>query len=141
MRIYVKGGSGGQGTPKFGGSGGNGGSVIAYASKGSQLRDIAKHETRRFIAGNGGNSAQQKAFGVKGKNMVLNVPPGTMVWNSENNKKKEVMVDLDKEGASVVLARGGKGGNVASHNYNGRKGQRRVVTLELKLIADVGLVG
>ena len=79
MRIYARGGGGGQGYLKLGGAGGDGGNVLIKAARGSSLRDIARREKRRFIGLTGGNSSRSQLRRKKGKDVVIKVPPGTVV--------------------------------------------------------------
>ena len=137
LRIYARGGSGGQGLPKFGGVGGQGGNVVIVAKKQESLVNIRnKNPTRRFVAGNGGNGTKFCLSGERGKDIEIPVPPGVEVITDEGF----VMGDLNEDGDTAIAALGGKGGN-AENQFIGRRGEARSVRLNLKLIADVGLVG
>ena len=138
VRVYVRGGTGGQGSSRLGGLGGDGGDVIARAQPGS-LAHIAKHPSRRFIAPNGGHSTSQRPCGSKGRDLVIHVPPGTTVVNGEGDRQQ--LADLDHVDATAILARGGRGGSQLTPNFSGVKGESRILRLELKLIADIGFVG
>eukprot|EP00731_Ephydatia_muelleri_P008016 Em0004g354a len=138
VRIYVRGGTGGQGSSRLGGLGGDGGDVVARAQPGS-LAHIAKSSSRRFVAPNGGHSTSQRPCGNRGRDLVIHVPPGTTVVSGEGDRQQ--LADLDHVDATAVLARGGRGGSQLTPNFSGAKGESRVLRLELKLIADVGFVG
>jgi GTP-binding protein len=159
-QIHVKAGDGGNGCVSFrrekyipkggpdGGDGGNGGSVILEAvnDKDTLLDFAGKHHWRaeRGEAGMG-----KKMFGHGGDDLVIKVPPGTLVFDADHGI---LLADLDAAGKRVVVARGGKGGRGNWHFKSptnqapryaepGTEGQERNLRLELKLIADVGLVG
>lgn len=158
--IHVKAGDGGNGCVSFrrekyvpkggpdGGDGGNGGSVvmIADANKNTLLDFAGKHHWKapRGEAGMG-----KKMHGESGEDLLIRVPPGTMVHDTDH---EILLADLDEPGKRVVIARGGRGGRgnwqfKSSTNQTpryaepGTEGQERNLRLELKLIADVGLVG
>lgn len=159
-KIYIRSGKGGDGAVTFrrepyvpeggpdGGDGGKGGDVIFLAD--SSLRTLMDFRyKRKYEAENGQNGMKKKRFGKKGENLVIKVPPGTVVIEEETGK---VMMDLVKHGDSFVAARGGKGGkgNVNFKNSvrqapnfaeAGGMARERNIILELKMIADVGLVG
>lgn len=160
VQIEVSGGRGGHGCMSFrrekyvplggpnGGDGGNGGSVILTAKAGvNSLVNLAnRHHIR---AGNGVNGMGAKRHGKAAEDTMIDVPPGTIVIDSKNGL---VIKDLANEGDFVVAARGGKGGKgntrfKSSTNQaprqakQGQEGEVRVLVLELKVIADVGLVG
>ncbi|XP_041366323.1 GTP-binding protein 10-like [Gigantopelta aegis] len=137
LRVYVRGGAGGQGLPRYGGIGGDGGSVSVIARKDITLIDVAKrNEKKRYIAGTGANSRKFCLLGEQGKNLEIPVPVGVVV-KSDNN---EILADLDEPNQKAVIAHGGKGGH-PGNNFLGLKGEIRNVMLDLKLIADIGLVG
>ncbi|KAK7508489.1 hypothetical protein BaRGS_00000055, partial [Batillaria attramentaria] len=137
LRVYVRGGPGGQGLAKFGGIGGDGGNVVVVARKGQQLINLPKkYPTRRFVAGSGGNSTKFCLLGEPGKDKELEVPPGVEIVTDEG----EILGSLNEVDDQVCVARGGKGGN-RDNLFLGKRGEGRVVNLNLKLIADVGLVG
>lgn len=81
VRIHARGGTGGQGSSKLGSMGGLGGDVSVCAVEGSNLRDIARMKTRRFVGGVGGMGERSSASGKKGSGVVLCVPPGTVVYD------------------------------------------------------------
>ena len=158
--IQVKGGDGGAGCVSFrrekyipkggpdGGDGGNGGSVILVAdsSKDTLLDFSGKHHWK---ADRGQGGMGKKMAGLSGEDLVVPVPPGTLVFDADH---KILLADLDQVGKRVVVAQGGKGGRGNWHFRSptnqapryaepGTEGQERNLKLELKLIADVGLVG
>ncbi|PID62411.1 MAG: GTPase ObgE [Ignavibacteriae bacterium] len=158
--IYVKAGDGGNGAvafrkekfvPKGGPSGGNGGKggdvIIEVDSNLHTLLDF-KYQ-RKYIAENGKNGAKALKDGKSGKDLIIKVPKGTLIFNKETNN---AIYDLNEESSRFVIANGGKGGkgnsNFATpvnqtprYAEDGRQGEELNIILELKLIADVGLVG
>lgn len=131
-----------------GGDGGHGGHVVIQAEKNlGSLANIAGHTL--WKAGRGGHGEGSLRTGKRGENAIVLVPPGTLVKDAEEG---HLLKDLSEDGDAIVVARGGKGGRGNKHfatathrvprefEYGGEGEQRRVV-LELKLIADVGLVG
>ncbi|ABK62267.1 GTPase ObgE [Clostridium novyi] len=159
-KILVKSGNGGNGCISFrrekyvamggpnGGDGGNGGSVILVADRNlTTLLDFTYR--RKYVADNGEDGGNSKCFGKKGEDLYIKVPIGTVVKDVETGK---TMVDLAKEGDSYIVARGGKGGKGNYHfatptrqapNFAepGMPGEERMINLEIKLLADVGLIG
>ncbi len=159
-RISIRSGKGGDGCVSFrrepfvpeggpnGGDGGKGGDVIFQAD--GSLRTLMDFRyKKKYEAENGQNGMKYNRFGKKGEDLVIKVPPGTIVIDEETGL---VMKDLVKDGDSFVAARGGKGGkgNVNFKNSvrqapnfaeAGGFAQSRSVILELKLIADVGIIG
>src|SRR6516164_4235537 len=160
VTIYVKGGDGGAGCCSFrrekyvprggpdGGDGGDGGSVIVQAVAGTDsLADIVNRKHWRAQAGGAGRS--DNCHGRRGRDLVIRVPPGTLVYDRDRGN---VLRDLARPGEQVVVAAGGRGGrgnkafatstNRAPRQFQkGTPGEERWITLELKVIADVGLVG
>ncbi len=159
-RIFVRGGKGGDGCVSFrrekfvpkggpdGGDGGRGGSVFLLANHGvDTLLDVSgKHHWR---AGNGGPGEGGNRHGRNGKNLDVIVPTGTLVYDDETGR---LLKDLVEDGQQACIARGGRGGYGNAHFATathqtpreaqpGRAGQERTLRLELKLIADAGLVG
>ncbi len=157
-RIYVKGGDGGNGALSFrrekyvpfggpdGGDGGRGGSVFLRVNRNENTLLQFAHK-RHFKAERGGNGGGRKKHGRKGEDLVIDVPPGTVVSTEEG-----LLADLVYPGEMLLVARGGRGGlgNVhfaTSTNraprvaQKGEPGEERWLNLELKTIADVGLVG
>src|SRR5512135_2744041 len=159
-KIFVKAGEGGDGSIHFrreryvpfggpdGGDGGRGGSVYIEAT--SDLNTLINYRYRQhFKAPSGQAGARQKMHGSKGEDIVLKVPCGTIIHDADTN---DLIADLVEPGQQIMVARGGRGGlgNVhfaTSTNQapreaqNGEPGEERWITLELRLIADVGLVG
>ncbi len=163
-RIHVRGGSGGNGCLSFrrekfiakggpdGGNGGKGGDVIAVAS--SDLNTLLNFRYKKqFFAGKGQHGMGANKTGHNGENIILKVPPGTEVYElDEQNNRKFKIADLAEENEDVILAKGGKGGrgnatfksstNQAPRKITpGKEGEEKYYELELKLMADVGLVG
>ena len=160
VTLHVYAGNGGHGCAsvhreKFkplggpdGGNGGHGGSVILRVDPDlTTLVDYHRQSHRR--AGNGGPGRGDHANGAAGGDLVLPVPNGTVVSDADTG---EVLADLTGEGAELVVAHGGKGGlgNAALASparkapgfaLLGEEGETRTITLELKVVADVGLVG
>ncbi len=158
--ITVKGGNGGSGCVSFrrekyvpkggpdGGHGGDGGSVIVKVD--SQLNTLLDFKYKRFHrAENGKNGKGKNQNGKKGKDTMVKVPPGTLVKDVEDGK---LLSDLVSDGQSVTVARGGKGGRGNAHFKTstekaprkfeaGQEGEQRKLSLELKVLADVGIVG
>jgi len=159
-KIYVKAGKGGNGAVAFrrekyvpkggpaGGNGGNGGNVIFVADKNlNTLLDV--RYKRKYIAQNGQPGGSSLKDGKNGKDVFIKVPVGTVIKDAET---EEVLCDLDKDGKTFIAAKGGKGGkgnaNFATPTNQtpryaepGKEGEEKNLILELKLIADVGLVG
>lgn len=159
-RIFVKAGNGGNGAVAFrkekyvpaggpeGGDGGNGASVIFEVDLGLRTLMDFKYQ-RKYHAEAGVDGTKGRRAGKNGEDLVLKVPPGTIIRDEETNL---ILADLKGEGDRAVIARGGRGGKGNQHFANsvrqapafaksGTDGQERWVTLELKMIADVGLLG
>jgi GTP-binding protein len=158
--ISVTGGNGGPGCvgwrrekyiPKGGpdgGDGGRGGNVILVADENTDtLSDFAAK--KRFAAESGQHGMGQKCNGHGGADLILRTPPGTVVTDEET---KEVIADLQAHGDQVILAHGGRGGYGNAHFTSstrqkpdfaelGEPGEAKKVKLELKLVADVGIIG
>src|SRR4051812_38822523 len=158
--IQVKAGDGGDGCVSFrrekyvpkggpdGGDGGAGGSIVFEADVNKNtLLDFAGRHHWKAQRGEGGMG--KKMSGLSGEDLVIRVPPGTLIFDDDH---KILLADLDAAGKRVVVARGGKGGRGNWHFKSptnqapryaepGTEGQERNLKLELKLIADVGLVG
>ena len=159
-KIYIKAGNGGNGAIAFhrekyvaaggpdGGDGGKGGNVIFRVDPGlSTLMDF--RYKRKYAAQNGTDGAGKRCNGKNGEDIIISVPQGTIVRDAESNR---ILADLSVISEDVILAKGGNGGWGNAHfatptrqtpNFakNGQKGIEREVILELKLLADVGLVG
>lgn len=159
-KIFIKAGKGGNGAISFrrekyvaaggpdGGDGGNGGNVIFKAEPGMTTLMDFKYK-RKYQAQGGEDGSGRRRKGKKGDDIIIKVPVGTIVRDAESNR---IMADLSVPGKEITLARGGNGGWGNSHfatavrqtpNFakNGQPGDEREITLELKLLADVGLVG
>ncbi|MGG3840469.1 GTPase ObgE [Paenibacillus thiaminolyticus] len=159
-KIYVKGGDGGDGLVAFrrekyvamggpaGGDGGHGGDVIFRVDEG--LRTLVDFRYQKHFKASRGEKGRNKSqHGANAEHMIVRVPPGTVVIDDDT---QEVIADLTRNGQEVVIAKGGRGGRgnmrfatpanpapeLAEH---GEEGQERWVVLELKVMADVGLVG
>ena len=161
--IKVKAGRGGDGAITFrrekfvpfggpdGGDGGKGGDVIIQADP--AVMNLWGFKKKQLYKGdNGGAGAAQKKHGRNGDPLILKVPEGTVVYEKSDDGLDSLLGDLEKDGDQVVVAHGGRGGlgNVhfaSSTNQtprlaqSGEMGEEKVVALELKLIADVGIIG
>ncbi len=157
--IEVRAGDGGNGAISFhrekyvaaggpdGGDGGKGGNIVFKVDSGmSTLSDFRYN--RKYIAGNGENGGTKRCFGKSGADLVILVPEGTLIYDEDTGR---LMADMT-EGTPFVAAKGGKGGWGNSHFANSRRqiprfakpgvpGERYRLRLELKLLADVGLLG
>ncbi len=158
--ITVKGGNGGRGCVAFrrekyipkggpvGGDGGRGGDVIFFADENvNTLFDFSgKHH---WDAPNGEPGRGKQQYGLAGEDLIIRVPPGTLVYDKET---RELIADMSPAGAKFPIAKGGKGGFGNEHFKSsvnqapkkaqvGEPGEHRRLQLELKLIADVGIVG
>ncbi|WAA13939.1 GTPase ObgE [Fervidibacillus halotolerans] len=160
VKIYVKGGDGGNGIVAFrrekyvpkggpaGGDGGKGADVVFQVDEG--LRTLMDFRYKRhFKAGKGENGKPKNQHGKNAIDLVVKVPPGTVVKDDDTG---EIIADLVHHGQKAIIAKGGRGGrgntrfatpkNPAPEICEmGEPGQERYVVLELKLLADVGLVG
>lgn len=160
VRIHVASGRGGDGIVHFrrekfvprggpdGGDGGRGGDVIVQVDR--HLNSLTGFRRQRhFTAGDGQRGGKGRKTGADGKDVVVRVPPGTMVRDAESGS---LMADLTEEEDRFVLLRGGRGGRgnarfATSRNQTpkmaekGEPGEERWVQLELRLIADVGIIG
>ncbi len=160
VKIHVRAGDGGRGCVSFrrekyvprggpdGGDGGRGGHVILRAEgRLNTLLDLKYQKTYR--AKNGQHGMGKKMHGSDGGDIVISVPVGSVIKDSET---EEVLADLDSEGAELLAAKGGKGGLGNAHfatptrqaprfAQGGLPGEERELTVELKLLADVGLIG
>ncbi|MCY3548959.1 MAG: GTPase ObgE [Candidatus Poribacteria bacterium] len=159
-KIQVKAGNGGNGCISFrrekyvprggpdGGDGGSGGNVILTATLGMSTLIDLRHNPRQ-VAEKGGHGTGKQRDGADGADRVIRVPTGTIVRDLETT---ELLADLTEPGETVVVARGGIGGKGNAHFKSstfqaprvaekGEPGAEREITLEVKLIADIGLVG
>lgn len=139
LRISVTGGSGGSGYPKFDGLGGHGGNVYLVAKEGITLKHLLRSkEFKKGIRGNDGKpSSHQAIIAPSGKDIVLEVPTGVTVIQEDT---KRTLAELNNAKDKVLVAYGGKGGD-RTNSFCGSKGQHVMIKLDLKMIADVGLVG
>lgn len=160
VKIHVKAGNGGNGMVAFrrekyvpnggpaGGDGGRGGNIIFKVDSGmSTLMDFRYH--RKFKAANGGNGGNKSMTGRGAEDLIIPVPEGTTIIDQNTGKSLGDLVDVDDE---LVIAKGGRGGrgniHFASPNNpapeiaeNGEPGEELDIQLELRVLADVGLVG
>ncbi|XP_068223417.1 GTP-binding protein 10 homolog isoform X2 [Palaemon carinicauda] len=137
LRLTVRGGSGGMGYPKFGGVGGKGGDVYVEAVEGQTLNKTLRAEPeKRWYGSVGGSSRKVRILGETGEDKIIPVPLGTTI----KVDKIRTLGEVNQAGDKILVARGGAGGSPVNQ-FNGQKGQALNITLELKLIADVGLVG
>jgi len=160
VKIYIESGSGGNGAVSFrrekyvpnggpdGGDGGKGGDIIFEVDEGLNTLMDFRHQ-KHFKAERGEDGKKKKCDGKNGKDLIIKVPPGTIIKEAETGK---IMADMTGETKSKVLLKGGKGGRGNQHfatasrqapRYaeRGQEGKGYWVILELKVIADVGLVG
>ncbi len=160
VEIYVKSGKGGDGVVHFrrekyvprggpdGGDGGRGGDVVLEVR--ATLNTLsAFRQKERFIAQDGRNGAKQNMTGKSADDLVILVPPGTVVYEAETG---ELLGDLTEPGQHLTICKGGRGGRGNSHfatsRYQtpltaekGEPGEDKRLKLELKLIADIGIIG
>lgn len=160
VTIHVKAGNGGNGSTSFhrekfvlnggpdGGDGGNGGDIYFYADVNMHtLLDFRFHS--KYAAGNGEDGSAGRSSGKRGESLTIKVPVGTVIREAESDR---VLADMDQPGETRLLLKGGRGGWGNTHFANsvrqapnfakpGMKTQAYTLKLELKTIADVGLVG
>ncbi|MFO7964472.1 MAG: GTPase ObgE [Desulfobacterales bacterium] len=158
--ITVESGSGGSGCVSFrrekyiprggpdGGDGGKGGDVVLRST--TRKRTLYQFRFKRqFKAQNGANGQGNRKSGKRGNDLVIEVPPGTVVMDTESGEMVKDFTDAEE---TFIVARGGRGGQgnsrfkSATHRaprfaQNGESGEKRVLKLELKLLADVGIIG
>ena len=160
VKISIKAGDGGDGAVTFrrekyvaaggpdGGDGGNGGSIYFQVDPNANTL-IDFRYNKKYKAQNGENGSGANCYGKKGEDLYINVPIGTIIKDAETGK---VVADLSKEGQVELVLKGGRGGKGNSHfatstrqaprfAQGGDKGEEKEVILELKLLADVGLLG
>ena len=158
--IEVHAGKGGDGAVTFrrekyvpkggpsGGDGGDGGNVVLRANRNLHTLLDFRYK-KKYSAGNGGKGGNSLKDGKNGNNIIIKVPVGTVVKDAET---EEILFDLNSDSKEIILVKGGKGGKGNSKfatptnqtprfAEDGKPGERKKVALELKLIADVGLVG
>lgn len=159
-KIYVKSGKGGDGHVSFrrekyvpnggpdGGDGGNGGSVYFVVDEGLNTLTDFRH-IRKYCAKNGEEGGKRNCAGKNGEDIIIKVPEGTVIKEAESGK---VIADMSGENRKFMILKGGKGGNGNQHYATstmqapkyaqpGQPAQELELLLELKVIADVGLVG
>lgn len=159
-KIYIRSGKGGDGKVSFrrelfvaaggpdGGDGGRGGDLIFEIDEGLNTLNDFRH-VRKYIASDGEPGGARKCHGADGKDMIVKVPPGTVIKDAETGK---VITDMNYENRREVVLKGGRGGKgnqhyatptmqVPKYAQPGKPGKELTVILELKVIADVGLVG
>ena len=159
VTIDIKAGDGGNGAISFrrekyvaaggpdGGDGGRGGNVVFRVDEGSNTL-LAFRYKRKFVAENGGNGKACKMHGKNGEDVIISVPPGTLLKNADTGK---IIFDMSRDG-EYIAAHGGRGGwgnrhfatptrQIPRFAKNGTQGEALRLTLELKMLADVGLVG
>jgi len=160
VKINIKAGNGGNGATSFlrtklvmnggpdGGDGGKGGDVIFRINKDMNTLYSFRF-TKKFVAGDGEKGSKKNQTGAAGKDMIIDVPSGTVLINPENN---EVIADLTDDMPTFTILRGGNGGHgnayfksslnqAPNYSQTGEITKERQVILELKTIADIGLVG
>ncbi|MDP2952767.1 MAG: GTPase ObgE, partial [Chloroflexota bacterium] len=160
--VIVRGGNGGNGAVSFrrekfvplggpdGGDGGHGGNVWLVAD-GSLITLLAFRYRHRFEAERGQHGSGNKKHGKRGEDRIILVPPGTVVHTAEEGGEVQ-LADLSQAGERVLVARGGRGGRGNAHfatavnraprvAERGEPGQERQLTLDLKLVAEVGIIG
>ena len=159
-KVFIRSGNGGNGHVSFrrelyvpnggpdGGDGGRGGDIIFEVDDGLNTLVDFRH-VRKYAAGNGEEGGKRRCHGADGKDLIVKVPEGTVVKDLETGK---VITDMSGENRREVILKGGKGGlgnmhfatatmQVPKYAQPGQPGQELWVQLELKVIADVGLVG
>ena len=159
-KIELKAGKGGDGSVAFrrekyepsggpaGGDGGDGGSIIIVADK--DIKTLMDYSYKSiYKAENGGDGRNKKQFGKKGEDLILKVPVGTLIKDYDTDT---VIYDVKHDKEEFVICKGGKGGKGNVHFKSsirqaprfaepGAKGEEKTIKLELKLLADVGLIG
>ena len=161
--LVVKAGDGGDGAVSFrrekfvpfggpdGGDGGDGGDVVIIADSSVTSLRVFKQK-RLFTAGSGKDGRGKRQHGRKGENLILRVPVGTVVSYKTQIGSDALIADLEQPGQQAVVAKGGKGGLGNTHfasstsqapriAQKGEVGEEHAIILELKLIADVGIIG
>lgn len=159
-KIFIRSGKGGDGHVSFrrelfvaaggpdGGDGGKGGDLIFEVDEGLNTLNEFRH-VRKYCAQDGESGSKRKCHGADGADMIIKVPPGTIIKDSETGK---VITDMSHDNKREVILKGGRGGKgnqhyatptmqVPKYAQPGKPARELYVTLELKVIADVGLVG
>jgi len=159
-KIYVKAGDGGNGAATFrrekyipmggpnGGDGGRGGSIYVIADR--NINTLVDYRyTRKFIGKRGENGGGADQYGAGGDDIILRMPVGTVIYNQNTD---EILADLSEHDQKILIAKGGKGGLGNLHfksstnraprqKTNGEQGEEYELRLELRVLADVGLLG
>jgi len=159
-KIYIRAGNGGNGAVSFrrekyvanggpdGGDGGNGGSIIFIADE--NVHTLADFRYKRKYLGNDGeNGGKRERSGKYGEDTIIRIPMGTLIRDVESDK---ILIDLSKPKQEYIVAKGGKGGagnqhfakatrQIPTFAKSGTNGEERSIKLELKLLAEVGLLG
>lgn len=159
-KVYVRSGRGGDGHVSFrrekyvpnggpdGGDGGDGGSIIFEVDEGLNTLTDFRH-TRKYCAENGQEGGKKNCRGKNGRDIIIKVPPGTVIKEAESGK---VIADMSGDNRRILLLKGGRGGNGNQHYATstmqapkyaqpGQEARELELLLELKVIADVGLAG
>jgi len=151
-KIYIMGGSGGKGCNSFfkdifhrkgipdGGAGGDGGDIVLTSDPNLQTLLDFKYN-QHYRAGRGHHGGSNHKQGRRGEDRIVKVPVGTIIMDAGNDL---VIRDLDSSGVEVIVARGGAGGKGNSKfkaSTDGEEGEERTLLLELKLVADAGVIG
>jgi len=159
IQIYIKAGDGGNGAISFrrekyvakggpdGGDGGHGGNIVFRIDEGSNTL-LAFRYKRKFVAGNGGNGKGAKFHGATADDLVIMVPRGTLIKDANTGR---IIKDMSDDN-DFICCKGGRGGwgnkhfatptrQVPNFAKNGTKGEEKEVILELKMLADVGIIG
>ncbi len=160
INLEVKSGNGGEGSSHFrrekfvakggpdGGDGGNGGNIFICADENLWTLYHFKYK-KHFIAGDGDRGGKSRSSGANGRDIIINVPIGTIV---KETKTGQILLEVLKDQEKKLLLKGGKGGQgnwnfksptnqAPRYSQKGQKGNKVKVTLELKILADVGIVG
>ena len=161
VKIYIKAGDGGNGAISFrrekyvaaggpdGGDGGHGGNVVFRVDEGSNTL-LAFRYKHKFIASRGGDGKGGKFHGATAEDLIISVPPGTLIRDAQSER---IIHDMSEDdGADFIACKGGRGGwgnrhfatptrQVPMFAKNGTEGEEKEVILELKMLADVGLIG
>ncbi len=159
-RVYIKSGKGGDGHISFrrekfvanggpdGGDGGRGGDIIFVVDKGMNTLEDFRHQ-KKYVAGPGEEGGNRRKHGADGEDLIIKVPEGTVIYDEESGK---VIADMSGENMRQTVLHGGKGGignmhfatstmQVPKYAKPGQPAQELWIRLELKVIADVGLIG
>ncbi len=160
VKIYVKAGNGGDGSKSFrrekyvpaggpdGGDGGKGGDVVLITD--NNIRTLLDFKyTKKYAAQNGENGQKKNMYGKSGQDLIIKVPVGTLVWDEERNA---LLKDMNQADMTYIVCKGGKGGRGNTHFKSstrqapefaeaGNEGEEKNLFLELRLLADIGIIG